>query len=72
MKSTTIGEAGARLQVRHHERPSRRARRCRRHHAEVGADVRREVGLVDDEEVALGDARPALARIFSPPATSMT
>jgi len=32
------------------------------HHAEVGADGRREVDLVDDEQVGLRDARPALAR----------
>ena len=33
-----------------------------RHPREVGADVRREVGLVDDEQVGRGDPRPALAR----------
>ena len=32
------------------------------HHREVGADVGREVGLVDHEQVALGDAGAALAR----------
>ena len=34
--------------------------------------MRGEVDLVDDKEVALGDAWTALARIFSPAATSMT
>ena len=32
------------------------------HDAEVGAHVGREIGLVDDEEVALRDSRTALAR----------
>ena len=32
------------------------------HHLERGADVRREVDLVDDQQIRLGDARPALAR----------
>src|ERR1041384_2536569 len=36
--------------------------RVARHHAEVRADVRREIDLVDDEEVRARDARPALAR----------
>ena len=31
------------------------------HHLQVGADVRREVGLVDDQEVGARDAGPALA-----------
>ena len=34
------------------------------HHIEVGADVGGEVGFVDDEEVALGDARAAFAGDF--------
>ena len=32
------------------------------HHLEAGADVRREVGLVDDEDVRLRDPGPVLAR----------
>ena len=32
------------------------------HHLEAGADQRREVDLVDDEQVGAGDAGPALAR----------
>ena len=39
---------------------------------EVGADMRREVGLVDHEQVALGDAGPPLRGILSPAATSIT
>jgi hypothetical protein len=34
------------------------------HHVEVGAHMRSEVGFVDDEQVALGDAGAALARNF--------
>ena len=33
-----------------------------RHHLEARADVRRQVDLVDDEQIALRDARAALAR----------
>ncbi len=36
--------------------------RVARHHLEIGADERRQVGLVDDQQVRLRDARPALAR----------
>ena len=36
------------------------ASRC--HHVEVGADVRRQVDLVDDEQIAARHARAALAR----------
>ena len=32
------------------------------HHSEIGPDVRREIGLVDHEQVGLRDARAALAR----------
>lgn len=54
------------LEVGHHERleslcGGAHAARVRLHHVQVGAHVRGEVGLVDDEEVALGDARAALA-----------
>ena len=35
-------------------------RRVTRHYAEVGADERREIRLVDDEEIGLGDPWPAL------------
>ena len=42
------------------------------HDLEVRADGRREVGFVDDEQIGLGDARPPLRGILSPPATSMT
>lgn len=34
------------------------------HHIQIGAHVGGQVGLVDDEQVALGDARAALARDF--------
>ena len=34
------------------------------HDLQVGSHIGREVGLVDDEKVALGDARSALARDF--------
>src|ERR1035437_3664289 len=36
------------------------------HHLERGADHRRQVNLVDDQQIRLGDARPALARYFFP------
>src|SRR5947208_6274836 len=36
--------------------------RVARHHLERSADHRREVDLVDHQQVRLGDARPALAR----------
>jgi hypothetical protein len=42
------------------------------HHLERGADQRREVDLVDDQQIRLGDAGAALAGIFSPAATSIT
>ena len=43
-----------------------------RHHVEVGADVRGEVGLVDDEQVGAVTPGPPLRGMLSPPATSMT
>ena len=46
-----------------HERPgAAHAAGIARHHVEVGADERRQVGLVDDEQVGLRDSRAALAR----------
>src|SRR5438552_16645366 len=36
------------------------------HHGEIGADVGREVDLVDDEQIGAGDAGPALARDLVP------
>jgi hypothetical protein len=34
------------------------------HHVEIGADMRGQILLIDDEQVRAGDARPALARDF--------
>ena len=42
--------------------PSRMARGVAIHHREVGADERREVGLVDDQQIAARDAGAPLAR----------
>ncbi len=42
------------------------------HHAQVRAHERRKIDLVDDQQIRARDARPALARDFSPCATSMT
>lgn len=36
------------------------------HDVEIDADIWREVGLVDDEEVGSGDPRASLAGISSP------
>ena len=56
-------EAFARLEVREHERPrAAHALRVAVHDLERGADHRREIDLVDDQQVALGDAGAALAR----------
>src|SRR5205823_2947090 len=53
----------AALEVREHERPIAAHRlRVARHDAEVGADVRREIGLVDHEQIRSRDAGAALAR----------
>jgi len=58
-------QPNARLQIGHHERSfATHARRVVRHHCERCADVRREVGLVDDEQVRLRDAGAALPRDF--------
>ena len=64
MNATTSARPAVGLEVGHHEGLARLRMRLRVgfHHAEVGADVGREVGLVDDEQVALGDAGAALAR----------
>lgn len=42
------------------------------HDFEVGADGGSEVGFVDHEKVALGEAGTAFAGVLVPPATSMT
>src|SRR3954469_22541282 len=56
-------EAFAGLEVRKYERPrTAHALRVAVHYFQRRPDHRREVDLVDDEEVALGDARPALTR----------
>jgi hypothetical protein len=58
-----VPEALAGLEVGEHERPlAAHAARIAVHHLQRGADHRREVDLVDDEQVALGDAGAALAR----------
>src|SRR5882724_10728796 len=36
------------------------------HYAEIGAHSLRQIGLVDDEQIGLGNARTALARNFIP------
>src|SRR6266850_5348753 len=36
------------------------------HYAKIGADSFRQIGLVDDEQVGLGNARTAFARDFVP------
>src|SRR5262245_21783322 len=53
----------ARLQVGEDERPRPAHHPCvARHHAEIGAHVRREIDLVDDQQVRSCDAGAALAR----------
>jgi hypothetical protein len=42
------------------------------HYLKAGMDVGREIGLVDDEDVRLGDPRPFFLGILSPAATSIT
>ena len=57
-----LGHALARLQVGEDEGPARPlGARVTLHDREVGADMGREVGLVDDEDVGAGDRGPALA-----------
>ena len=57
------GSAGAVAEVGEDKRPiSPHAPGVALHHAEVGADVGREVDLVDHEQVRARDAGPALAR----------
>src|SRR5262245_17430010 len=52
-----------RLQVREHERlPAAHEARVALHDAEVGADVRRQIDLVDHQQVRARDARTTLAR----------
>ena len=67
MKRTTAARPSPSAQVGHHIGPAAGVQRAHApgvgfHHRQVGADMRREVGLVDDQQVALGDAGPAFAR----------
>src|SRR5918994_6524456 len=56
-------DALARTQVREHEGSGApHSRGILLHDGKARADMRREVDLVDDEEIGAGDARPALAR----------
>ena len=58
-----VGQALPGLQVGEHERPlAAHPARVAVHHLERRADHRREVDLVDDQQVRARDARPALAR----------
>ena len=58
-----LGDALAGPAVGEHERLAvAHQRRVALHDLEAGADVRREVGLVDDQDVRLRDARAVLAR----------
>src|SRR3989344_4028605 len=60
-------QAGLGLEVGHHEGArGPHALGVGRHDLEVGAYVWRQVGLVDDEQVAFGDAWAALARDLFP------
>src|ERR1700753_3871489 len=55
-------EPHALVGLREHERAvSAHGARVARHDVEARAHVGRQIGLVDDEEVGLGDARAALA-----------
>ncbi len=61
------------LQVAEHVRPILpHALGVALHDGERGADVRREINLVDHQEVEPRDAGPPLRGIFSPCATSIT
>ncbi len=63
MKSATAATPSPeRMFVKTKGRSPRMRLRVALHHAEVGADERGEVGLVDDEQVRAGDAGAALAR----------
>src|ERR1700722_19217058 len=54
-----------RLHVAHHERPGlSHTRSVARHHLERGADIRGEIGLVDDQQVRARDPGTAFARDF--------
>ena len=65
--------AGPLAQGCEHVRPgSAHPLRVRFHDRQVRPHQRREVGLVDDQQVRPGDPRPPLRGIFSPPATSIT
>src|SRR5258706_4782137 len=58
-----VGEPLSRLEVREHERPlAAHPARVAVHDLERRPDHRREVDLVDHQQVALGDARAAFAR----------
>ena len=60
-----VGDAIARAQVRHHERPlPAHPGRIPPHDLQRRADIRREVDLVDHQKVGARDARPALRRDF--------
>src|SRR4051812_935817 len=57
-----VPEALARLEIGEHERPlAAHPLRIAVHHFERGPHHRREIALVDHEEIALRDAGPALA-----------
>ena len=63
MKSGDLGDALVLLQIGEDEGPlAAHLARVAVHHLEVGADQRREIDLVDDQQVGAGDAGPALAR----------
>jgi hypothetical protein len=65
--------ACARLEIGEHERlVATHPARIAVHDFERGADHRREVDLVDHQQVGLGDAGPPLRGILSPAATSIT
>src|ERR1700682_2277007 len=58
-----VAQALAGLEIGEHERPLAAHAACIAvHHLEGRADHRREIDLVDDQQIALGDAGPALAR----------
>src|SRR5258708_23069380 len=55
------------LEIREHERPlAAHAARIAVHHFQRGADHRREIDLVDHQQIVLGDARAALAPALVP------
>ncbi len=62
-ESRHVRDAGAGADIGEHERTlAAHPARVAVHHLQAGADQRGEIGLVDHQQVAPGDSRPALAR----------